>query len=53
MNKDQMAIYLNEHLEFFNEYPELLKKIKEIKDDEYYDLIKTFVSDYREFRDTN
>ena len=33
MNKDQMAIYLNEHLEFFNEYPELLKKIKEIKDD--------------------
>ena len=34
MNKDQMAIYLNEHLEFFNEYPELLKKIKEIKDDD-------------------
>ena len=29
-----MAIYLNEHLEFFNEYPELLKKIKEIKDDD-------------------
>ena len=34
MNKDQIAIYLNEHLEFFNEYPELLKKIKEIKDDD-------------------
>ena len=34
MNKDQIAIYLNEHLEFFNEYPELLKKIKEIKDED-------------------
>lgn len=32
MNKDQIAIYLNEHPEFFNEYPELLKKIKEIED---------------------
>lgn len=34
MNKDQVAIYLNEHLEFFNEYPELLKKIKEIDDED-------------------
>ena len=34
MNKDQIAIYLNEQLEFFNEYPELLKKIKEIKDED-------------------
>lgn len=32
MNKDQVAIYLNEHPEFFNEYPELLKKIKDIKE---------------------
>jgi uncharacterized protein YigA (DUF484 family) len=30
MNKDQMAVYLSEHLEFFNEYPELLGKIKSI-----------------------
>lgn len=30
MNKDQIAIYLNEHPEFFNDYPELLHKIKEI-----------------------
>ena len=28
MNKDQVAIYLNGHLEFFNEYPELLRKIQ-------------------------
>jgi uncharacterized protein len=34
MNKDQVAIYLNEHPEFFNEYPELLKKIKNIKDED-------------------
>ncbi|MZG30663.1 MAG: DUF484 family protein [Nitrospinae bacterium] len=34
MNKDQVAIYLNEHPEFFNEYPELLKKIKEIKEED-------------------
>ncbi len=34
MNKDQIAVYLNEHLEFFNEYPELLKKIKDIKDED-------------------
>ncbi len=34
MNKDQVAIYLNEHPEFFNEYPELLKKIKDIKDED-------------------
>ena len=30
MNKDQIAIYLNEHLEFFNDYPELLQKIQSI-----------------------
>jgi diguanylate cyclase (GGDEF)-like protein len=30
MNKDEIAIYLNDHLEFFNEYPELLTKIKAI-----------------------
>ncbi|MEC8957283.1 MAG: DUF484 family protein, partial [Nitrospinota bacterium] len=34
MNKDQVAIYLNGHLEFFNEYPELLRKIKEIKEED-------------------
>ncbi len=34
MNKDQVAIYLNEHPEFFNEYPELLRKIKEIEEDD-------------------
>ena len=28
MDKDQMAIYLSEHPEFFNNYPELLKTIK-------------------------
>ena len=28
MDKDQMAIYLSEHPEFFNDYPELLKTIK-------------------------
>ena len=32
MNKDQVAIYLDEHPEFFNEYPELLRKIKGIKE---------------------
>jgi uncharacterized protein len=32
MNKDQVAIYLSEHPEFFNEYPELLKKIKNIEE---------------------
>ncbi len=30
MNKDQIALYLDEHLEFFNDYPELLAKIKAI-----------------------
>lgn len=30
MNKDEIAIYLNDHPEFFNEYPELLQKIKAI-----------------------
>ncbi len=34
MNKDQIAVYLNEHLEFFNEYPELLQKIKNIQDED-------------------
>ncbi len=34
MDKDLIAIYLNEHPEFFNEYPELLGKIKEIKDED-------------------
>lgn len=34
MNKDQIAIYLNEHPEFFNEYPELLQKIKDIKEED-------------------
>ncbi|KMP10776.1 hypothetical protein UZ36_06620 [Candidatus Nitromaritima sp. SCGC AAA799-C22] len=28
MNKDQIAVYLSEHPEFFNDYPELLGKIK-------------------------
>ena len=32
MNKDQIAVYLSEHLEFFNDYPELLGKIKSIDD---------------------
>ena len=31
MNKDQVAVYLNEHPEFFNEFPELLHKIKSIE----------------------
>ncbi len=31
MNKDQIAIYLNEHPEFFNDYPELLQKIKAVE----------------------
>ena len=35
MNKDQIAIYLNEHPEFFNEYPELLKKIKDIEESDF------------------
>ncbi len=30
MNKDQIAIYLHDHPEFFNDYPELLQKIKTI-----------------------
>ena len=34
MNKDQVAIYLNEHPEFFNEYPELLREIKEIEEED-------------------
>ena len=34
MNKDQIAIYLNEHPEFFNEYPELLLKIKSIEEND-------------------
>ena len=31
MNKDQVAVYLNEHPEFFNEFPDLLHKIKSIE----------------------
>ena len=27
--------------------------LKEIKDDEYYELIKKFIKDYRQFRDKN
>ena len=27
--------------------------LKEIKDDEYYELIKNFIRDYRQFRDKN
>jgi hypothetical protein len=27
--------------------------LKEIKDDEYYELIKNFINDYRQFRDKN
>ena len=27
--------------------------LKEIKDDEYYELIKIFIKDYRQFRDKN
>ena len=27
--------------------------LKEIKDDEYYELIKNFITDYRQFRDKN
>ena len=34
MNKDQVAIYLNEHPEFFNEYPDLLRKVKRIKEED-------------------
>ena len=30
MIKDEIAVYLNDHLEFFNDYPELLGKIKSI-----------------------
>ena len=30
MDKDHIAVYLSEHLEFFNDYPELLRKIKGI-----------------------
>ena len=34
MNKDQVAVYLNEHPEFFNEYPDLLRKVKRIKEED-------------------
>ena len=30
MIKDEIAVYLNDHPEFFNDYPELLGKIKSI-----------------------
>ena len=29
------------------------KILKEIKDDEYYELIKNFINDYQQFRDKN
>ena len=32
MNKDQIAVYLSEHPEFFNDYPELLGKIQSIEE---------------------
>ena len=34
MNKDQVAVYLNDHPEFFNEYPDLLRKLKRIKEED-------------------
>jgi diguanylate cyclase (GGDEF)-like protein len=34
MNKDEIALYLNDHPEFFNEYPDLLAKIQEINIDD-------------------
>ncbi len=34
MKKDEIAVYLNEHPEFFNDYPELLKQIKEIDEND-------------------
>jgi len=34
MNHDQIALYLNDHPEFFNHYPELLARIKSISDEE-------------------
>ncbi|MCH7501414.1 MAG: DUF484 family protein, partial [Nitrospinae bacterium] len=30
MNNDQIALYLNDHPEFFNQYPELLARIQAI-----------------------
>ena len=30
MNNDQIALYLNDHPEFFNQYPELLARIHSI-----------------------
>ena len=30
MNNDQIALYLNDHPEFFNQYPELLARIQSI-----------------------
>ncbi|CCQ89908.1 hypothetical protein NITGR_190018 [Nitrospina gracilis 3/211] len=32
MNNDEVALYLNEHPEFFNDYPELLTRIKSIEE---------------------
>ncbi len=34
MNNDQIALYLNDHPEFFNQYPELLARIKSIADED-------------------
>jgi uncharacterized protein len=35
MTKDEIAVYLNDHLEFFNNYPELLGKIKSIDNQDF------------------
>ncbi|NIT51631.1 MAG: DUF484 family protein, partial [candidate division Zixibacteria bacterium] len=34
MNHDQIALYLNDHPEFFNQYPELLARIKSIREED-------------------
>ena len=34
MNHDQIALYLNDHPEFFNQYPELLARIKAISEED-------------------
>ena len=35
MIKDEIAVYLNDHPEFFNDYPELLGKIKSIDNQDF------------------
>jgi len=32
MTKDEIAVYLSDHPDFFNDYPDLLGKIKSIDD---------------------